>query len=399
MASVTLLLMPNKANKKGEQPLYLRIIKGRRAKYIALGIRVHADLWNAEKLRVKSQYPNSGRVNAFIARKIAEAEGIALDLESQKGYFSSSKIKEEIIGKEPASFIKYFDEFMEDVRSQGKIGSYNKINSVGSKLKIYLKHRDISFQEMDIHFIKQYESYLRVKLGNCNNTIHANLKIFRKLFNDAIREEIIEQSPFAKYKFKLDKTKTEFLTEEELLKFEEVPLEKDTKMFHHRNMYLFAAHAGGIRISDLLILKWENFDGSHIRFQTQKTKETLSIKLPAKALEILSIYGTEKKPSHFIFPIFSNDVDYSVPTNYFKSKSSATAYANKDLKTICSKAKIDKQISFHSSRHTWATRALRKGMRIEYVSKLMGHASIKTTQIYTKIVNSELDAAMSIFDD
>jgi integrase/recombinase XerD len=69
------------------------------------------------------------------------------------------------------------------------------------------------------------------------------------------------------------------------------------------------------------------------------------------------------------------------------------------LKTIATKAKIEKKISFHTSRHTFATRALRKGMRIEYVSKLIGHSNIKTTQIYAKIVNEELDEAMDVFDE
>ncbi|MDD4214814.1 MAG: tyrosine-type recombinase/integrase, partial [Bacteroidales bacterium] len=59
---------------------------------------------------------------------------------------------------------------------------------------------------------------------------------------------------------------------------------------------------------------------------------------------------------------------------------------------------IKKHLSFHTSRHTFATRALRKGIRIEYVSKLLGHASIKETQVYAKIVNEELDKAMEVFD-
>jgi site-specific recombinase XerD len=68
------------------------------------------------------------------------------------------------------------------------------------------------------------------------------------------------------------------------------------------------------------------------------------------------------------------------------------------LKIIAAKAGIEKHISFHSSRHTFATRALKKGMRIEYVSKLMGHTNLKTTQIYAKIVNEELDKAMDVFN-
>lgn len=78
--------------------------------------------------------------------------------------------------------------------------------------------------------------------------------------------------------------------------------------------------------------------------------------------------------------------------------SAANAYVNKDLSKIAKMAEIEKHIHFHTSRHTFATRALRKGMRIEYVSKLLGHANIKTTQIYAKIVNEELDKAMEIFN-
>ena len=70
MASVTLMLKENKVDEKGEMPLYIRMIKGRKAKFISLGIKVHPNLWNQEKLRVKRQYPHSGRVNALIGKKL-----------------------------------------------------------------------------------------------------------------------------------------------------------------------------------------------------------------------------------------------------------------------------------------------------------------------------------------
>ncbi len=79
--------------------------------------------------------------------------------------------------------------------------------------------------------------------------------------------------------------------------------------------------------------------------------------------------------------------------------SRATAYINKNLKFLATKAEIDKHISFHTSRHTWATRALGKGISIDKVSKIMGHAAIKETQVYAKIVSSELDKAMDVFND
>jgi integrase/recombinase XerD len=62
------------------------------------------------------------------------------------------------------------------------------------------------------------------------------------------------------------------------------------------------------------------------------------------------------------------------------------------------RAGIDKKVSFHTARHSWAVRVLQKGMRIEYVSKLMGHSSVKHTEGYAKILDSELDKAMEIFN-
>ena len=93
------------------------------------------------------------------------------------------------------------------------------------------------------------------------------------------------------------------------------------------------------------------------------------------------------------------NLDYTKPKVLITAISSATAYTNKDLKTIEDKIELKKHISFHTSRHTFATWALRKGIRIEYVSKLLGHTNIKETQIYAKIVNEELEKAMEVFND
>lgn len=403
MASVTLLLRESKVNEKGEMPLYIRIIKGRQTKFISLGIKIHPDLWNPDKLRVKGRYPNSGRVNAFIAKKLADAEGTALDMETKSKSVTSVKIKEAIMGKQAGGLIKYMEGYLADLKANGKTGTYDKVNATLLKLKAYLGPKDISFDDFDLAFLKKYERYLRDNLKNAPNTIHSNLKIFRKVFNDAVREDLIElsQNPFTKYRLTWQKTKKEYLTEEELANIEKLELKEGTMMAQHRDMYVFAAYAGGVRISDLLQLRWQNYDGTHIRIFTQKTKESIPIKLPSKAAEIITSYANmqpERKNTDFIFSLLDNDADYSVPEVLFKAISSNTAYANKNLKEIIKKAGINKNVSFHSSRHTWATRALKKGMRIEYVSKLMGHGSLKTTMIYTKIVNSELDKAMDVFD-
>jgi integrase/recombinase XerD len=403
MSSVTLMLKENKVNEKGEMPLYIRIIKGRKAKFISIGIKVHPDLWNKDKLRVKGQYPNSGRVNALIAKKMSDAESAALEIETKNKSVSSKRIKEALMGKPSVSLIKFIEDYLSDLKVNGKMGTHDKVNATLLKLKTFLKNSDLSFDDFDLAFLKKYERYLRDKLNNGPNTIHSNLKIFRKIFNDAVREDIIElqENPFTKYKLSWQKTTKEYLTEEELTAIENLQLKNGTVMEVHRDMFVFAAYAGGIRISDILKLQWANYDDTHIKFTTQKNTEQIQIQLPSKAQEIIAHYSTSqpnRKKTDFIFPLFRNGVDYSSPAILFKAISSGTAYVNKNLKEIAKKAGIEKHISFHSSRHTWATRALKKGMRIEYVSKLMGHGSLKTTMIYAKIVNSELDKAMDVFN-
>jgi integrase/recombinase XerD len=239
MSSVTLMLKENKVNEKGEMPLYIRIIKGRKAKFISIGIKVHPDLWNKDKLRVKGQYPNSGRVNALIAKKMSDAESAALEIETKNKSVSSKRIKEALMGKPSVSLIKFIEDYLYDIKVNGKMGTHDKVNATLLKLKTFLKNSDLSFDDFDLAFLKKYERYLRDKLNNGPNTIHSNLKIFRKIFNDAVREDIIElqENPFTKYKLSWQKTTKEYLTEEELTAIENLQLKNGTVMEVHRDMF------------------------------------------------------------------------------------------------------------------------------------------------------------------
>ena len=167
-----------------------------------------------------------------------------------------------------------------------------------------------------------------------------------------------------------------------------------------RWMFIFASYVGGVRISDVLKLRLSQYDGVHIHLTIHKTKNQLSIKIPNKAKEIIEMYiSKDSKPSDFIFPCLPAEIDLNSPEELHTAISRCSAYINKNLKFIAEKAGIDKKLSFHISRHTWATRALRKGISIDKVSKLMGHAQLRETQIYAKIVNEELDKAMDVFND
>lgn len=402
MASLKIILKNNKINSNGEVPLYLRIIKDRKTKFISLGISIDPKHWNEKNNVIKKSHPNSARINNLLAQKISEAQNIVVELETNSKYVPPKTIKQAILGKSSTSFIEYANLYISSNETKLAYGTLKRFKSVIAKLKTYIGKNDLTFDDLTIYFLKMYEEYLRNELNNQTNTIGSNMKVLRRIINEAINDDIIpyEKNPFLKYKIKLSATTRDFLTEEELTNLENLTLVEGSQIYHHRNIYVFAAYAGGLRISDILFLKWSNYDGERILVQTQKTSSVVSIKLPLKAIEIIEAYKTDNVNSnHYIFPFLKNDEDYADKRTHLLKITSLTTATNNDLKILASMAGIKKNIHFHTSRHTWATRALRKGMRIEYVSKLMGHNSIKTTQIYAKIVNEDLDKAMDVFND
>lgn len=402
--SVKIVFRKEKINNKGEAPLYLRIIKNRQPKYISLGITVHKDNWDEENKRVKKGMKNSQRINNTITNKLAEAENQALELENNSKNISSASIKENIMGKESPSFFDYCKLYFMDIKGKVAGSTYDKADGVINKVKEYMKDKDLNFENLNTRWLKEYEHHMRNKKSNCTNTVYANMKIIRRIMNEAVKDKVIkyDENPFLWYKYKWENVEKSFLIETEIETIETLNLENTSKRISDtRNAYILSAYAGGLRISDICKLKWINFDGVRIFLYTKKCKGVpVSIKLPKKAIDILMIYQSENvNPNDFIFPFLNNDVDYSDEDFLTKAIASQDSMCNEALKFIAKKAEIKKHLTFHSSRHTWATRALRKGMRIEYVSKLMGHGTIKTTQGYAKIVNEELDKAMDVFSE
>lgn len=401
MSSVSTVFRKDKLNKHDKAPIHFRIIKDRKVKYISSGIMLHKDFWDEEKIKIKGKYPNSARLNSFLTNKFAELQDQVFEHETISKSLTTRQLRDKIYGMKPTDFFSFADEACACYLSAGKVGTYDRAKSTMKKLKEYMKGNTLAFQDITNGFLAKYETHLRDNLHNKSNTIHKDMKFFRKLFNDAYRQEIIELNvnPFLKYRVKLEKTTRVFLTEEELMQFISFQPTPGTRMDLHKDMFVFASYAGGLRVSDILQLKWENFTGTHIQFTVRKTGSQISIKLPDVAIQIISKYQSENRSGKsFIFPMLKDDLDLNDPRAIDSALSSATAYANKSLKLITAKCGITKHVSFHISRHTWATRALKKEISIDKVQRLMGHSNINQTQIYAKIVSSELDKAMDAFN-
>ena len=399
-ATVEIVFRKDKKNNNDEYPIHIRITKNRKVQYIATGYKLELSLWDLIRRKVKSNHPNSVRLNNHLNHLKNQYQDEVLNEETANTKISSKDLKEKITGSRETNFFSVAETVLAKYKSDQKIGTYNKCSSIISKLKDCKKYKIRLIEDITPSFLTNYETYLKGELHNKINTVNKDLRFIRRVVNEAINLDMFpyERNPFRKYKLKTEKTNRQFLTEEEITKMEALELEPGSRLELHRDMFVFSCYSGGLRISDVLLMQWKHFDGTHVHIKVQKTGSQLSIMLPDKAKSIINKYKSGRKNNDFIFPMLSDDLDLKDIPLINRAISSATAYVNKNLKVIAQKAGVEKPVSTHIARHTWATRALRKGISIDKVSKLMGHAQIRETQIYAKIVNEELDKAMDAFN-
>ena len=398
MATVKLLLYDYYKKKNStESPLYIRIIHNRKSKYISLGILVDRDKdWDEKRLRVKKSYPNATRVNNYIVKKLAEAEALALDLELKKQSFSKQRLKNEILGEPSGDYISFARLQIKRMEDTDKFRTANRYHSVINKLEKFLKGKPFTFEDLTVSFLHDYEAYLKA-IPNDVNTIHSNFRVLRTILYIAIREDKFsqEKNPFFKFKLKKAPTHKERLTLEEIESISTLDLQEGTNIFHVRNAFLYSFYSAGIRVSDLVQLKWRNVE-KILNYQMGKTKKYRRLRIVTKAQNILNIYRTEEVGlDDFIFPFLSNDVDYSNAEYLTKQLSSKTTIFNSSLKKIAKRTGIKKNISTHIARHSFADVARKKGMSIYDISKALGHSSLGITERYlSDFDDNSLDDAM-----
>ncbi|SFS88250.1 KilA-N domain-containing protein [Sphingobacterium wenxiniae] len=277
-------------------------------------------------------------------------------------------------------------------------------------------HKDIAFEfaswispEFKLYLItefqrlKDYASYCKKTLKNGNTTTHMSLKILRIFYNDAMKEELIPYavSPFEKVKIPKSNVERQYLNKQQLEDLENLDLSQKPHAVVHRDMFLFSVYAGGLRISDVLLLQWKSYneETQKITKVIQKTQKQHTFKIGTKAVEIINKYKPKNpNPDAFIFSVLENPERIFVDEQFKSLKlRGKIRLGDVHLDKMGEEIKLPFKLHFHLSRHTFATNALNNGMRIEYVSKLLDYSSIRQTQVYAKIVSEELDNAVDNF--
>ena len=400
MASIKLILRTNQKDQTGKSPLYIRIIKDRKTKFITAGLKLKESDWDEAKQRVKKSYPNSARMNAALAQKIADAEGQVADMERKVKTVSIKKLKEAIKGKEVPNFFEYSRKHCERIRNNVSISTYKNYHAYLDKFEKWVGTKEVYFDDITVSLLMDYMSYLSNELKNGNTTQRYSIMILAIMFKEAIKEDLIPEYmyPFSKLKLKKDPSRRQFLKKEQFEAIIKYKLDEKSKASVYRDMFIFSIFAGGLRFSDVLEFQVKHFNEEERRIQKviRKTGRPHQFKIGKVAIDILEKYCKEGADNEdYIFPVIEDKKGYerSESLRYFYT-AKYNKLANWHLKKLGEKMELPFKLSFQLSRHTFATNALNNGMRIEHVSKLMDHRDISTTQVYAKIISEELDKAV-----
>jgi integrase len=296
------------------------------------------------------------------------------------------------------SFDKFSNAIVAKYQSKGLHKSRNLEYAI-LKFKRFV-NKDIFIEEVDYTLILEYEHYLIDIKKQSRATVNSDFKLLKIIFKAAVQSNIINEikNPFYKHILKTSYSNREFLTEYEIDKIANLIFPENRIIDKIRDLFLFSCYCGGIRISDLLKLKKCQYDNNYINYIAHKNNYQHRIKVPKKAKQLIQKYQNTKCQNELLFPMFKNYINFDDEKITIKKLSSKINQINKELKIIAHQAGIKKRLSFHCSRHTFATNAISKGIPVKDISKILGHSNVQLTLNYAKIEPHILDNAMDKFN-
>ncbi|MFV0138774.1 site-specific integrase [Empedobacter falsenii] len=389
-----------KTNKQGFYPIYVRItLNGKRWEFSTKKF-INPKTWDAKNAKIKPTVTEASSINNYLNQIKTQIINLEIEYNIRNQEISLDDIKNLFARKQDevvrmiVPIFKLHNEQISKLANKefapGTILRYETtLKHLQDFLKFQYKVEDMALEKIDHAFIMDFDFYFRT-VRNCNNnTTVKYIKNFKKIINYCLANDWIRKDPFVNYKVKIEKVERIFLSEEEIVKIyiHEHPAER-LKLV--RDIFIFSCYTG------LAYVDVDNLTKNHIvkgidgqlwiHTYRQKTSTPTKIPLLDIPLEIINKYQDHPLcKGGKLLPVFSNQK------------------MNVYLKEIAAIAGINKELTFHCARHTFATTVtLSNGVPIESVSKMLGHNSITTTQHYARIteqkISHDMEHLKNIFD-
>ncbi len=267
-----------------------------------------------------------------------------------------------------------FFDFAELICEQKKFSTFRDYKTTTAHFKTFVGAELLPIGSISPELIEDFRNYLATS-GLKENTQFNYFAKLKTIFKEAVRKKLIPTDPCADVKnVKVNPIQKTFLTTDEIKRLSETACKNE----HVKRAFLFACNTG-LRFGDLQKLTGKDIVNNSLQFKQQKTHEVVYFPLNNNALKLI---GTETKSDEQIFKLYKD-----------------IARCNVILRAWASDAGIEKYLTFHVARHSFATNLLVLGADISVVSKLFGHTSLKHTMIYAKIVNSLKSDAVNRLPD
>ncbi|WP_337419956.1 site-specific integrase [Phocaeicola sp.] len=393
--SILFFIRESKARKSGKAPIELMItVNGERCP-LSTGKQVPIDKWDKVKQQVKGKDEEAQSLNNYlkaIKAKLYQKEAELLD----RGFIITAELLRDAYFDKVESLKEktLFEVFEEHNQEQEKLVG-NGVSKATYWISVYTvrllkefvqqkyKREDLYLRELNLNFIQSFHSFLRIDKGMAQNSSTKHLMLLKKIVNLAVANSYMTTNPFITYKIEREPVEIDFLNEEELRKI----INFDTplpRLERAKDMFLFGCFTG-LSYIDIKTLAPEHFEKDstgRIWIKKRRVKTGVLSRIPL--LPIAKLILDKYKGGEKLLPIQD------------------PADINKYLKDIAILCDIKKRITFHTSRHTFAsTVTLANNISLEVVSKMLGHTNTRMTTHYAKLIDKcigeQMDKLMETF--
>lgn len=377
---IRVVLRKDKMKEGGKCPLHWEAtVNGQVCKF-ATGKGVELKHWDNLKKEAKKGCGYSMALNGYLRKTQTEFEAYMIALENKGIPLTKKKVQEFFRGEPKETFYQFFERTVKMWEGDKK---QSTLNSYWNTLKILkLMDADVDFADIDYAFVQRWDYYLKTERQNVVNARLNRHKCLKAIIRQAMLQGLMSKTPYMHFKIKREEGKREFLEIEEVKKLMafELPM-LHIKQQRTKDMFLLGCFTG-LRFSDVVRLTWGNIQlneegtGGVLTIKMQKTSKEVKTALIPPMVEILKRYRKENLDE----PIFDNITNQGI---------------NRNLKVLMKLVGIDKNITFHCSRHTFASNHLEVDTPIANLKDLLGHSDISQTQVYAKTLQKGLDESMS----
>jgi len=366
----------------GTAALALQAFINKKRTVIALGMRVRPDQFDkkAQLVRIKGDRKREKMINALIHQAKAKAEDIFMMALLHRQTLTRETFKAKFNDEASAmDFLAWMEATIEKevgIKAPGTIKDYRKNLNRLRKMR-----KSISFADLNLDLVKDFHRWMKAK-RLADNTIWCAHKVLKRFINLARKEQPLLKNPYDDFPIRFRQTQRVYLTPVEVRRLVAVydRNELDDHLQRVLRQFLFMVFTG-LRIGDMKQLTRQNLAGGYLIFRPEKTKESrMYLKVPLNQMARRLIDEAEGHET-----IFATYKDDQVFRRY--------------LKIVTRYAMIDKHVTAHTGRHTFATLFLLKGGKVEVLSRILGHRKLETTMVYVHILDEEMRAQIERLDD